>query len=119
MKRLSINTRARKDMRHARILNKFAKINLSRNRLVVTKTNANIYAQVLDTANNNHVLAAVSSLQLKKPGNIATAKEIGELIAAKCLENNIHELTFDRRGQKYHGQLKALADAVREKGVKM
>jgi large subunit ribosomal protein L18 len=103
-------------LRHTRILKKLRREGNEKPRLIVTKTNANIYAQILDDS-KQIVLVAVSSLQLKKPGNVETAKLIGAEIAKKAVAAGINEITFDRGGHKYHGQIKAVADAARENGL--
>jgi large subunit ribosomal protein L18 len=63
------------------------------------------------------VIVAVNSLQLKKQANVAVAKEIGALIAEKAKAAGVSEVVFDRAGSKFHGQIKAVADAAREKGL--
>ena len=88
-------------------------------RLNVFRSNANIYAQVIDDTTGN-TLCAASSLELKleNGGNIEAAKKVGEAIAKKCLEKNIDSVRFDRGGYVYHGRVQALADAAREAGLK-
>ena len=88
-------------------------------RLNVFRSNANIYAQVIDDTAGN-TLCAASSLELKleNGGNIEAAKKVGEAIAKKCLEKGISSVRFDRGGYVYHGRVQALADAAREAGLK-
>ncbi|MCR4951598.1 MAG: 50S ribosomal protein L18 [Solobacterium sp.] len=88
-------------------------------RLNVFRSNANIYAQVIDDVNGK-TLCSASSLELKleNGGNIEAAKKVGEAIANKCKENNIEAVRFDRGGYVYHGRVQALADAAREAGLK-
>jgi large subunit ribosomal protein L18 len=92
------------------------------NRLVVNRTPRHIYAQVI-SAENGRVLAAASSVEkavkaeLKSTGNIEAAKKIGALVAERALEAGVLNVAFDRSGFKYHGRVKALADAAREKGL--
>lgn len=90
-----------------------------RPRLNVFRSNANIYAQVIDDTTGT-TLCAVSSLELKldNGGNIDAAKKVGEAIAKKCLDKNIETVCFDRGGYVYHGRVQALADAAREAGLK-
>lgn len=90
-----------------------------RPRLNVFRSNANIYAQVIDDTTGN-TLCAVSSLELKldNGGNVEAAKKVGEAIAKKCLDKNIETVCFDRGGYVYHGRVQALADAAREAGLK-
>lgn len=88
-------------------------------RLNVFRSNANIFAQVIDDTNRT-TLCAVSSLDLKleNGGNIEAAKKVGTAIAEKCKEKNIEAVRFDRGGYVYHGRVQALADAAREAGLK-
>jgi large subunit ribosomal protein L18 len=90
-------------------------------RLSVHRTPQHIYAQIFDT--NSKVLAAASTVQkevrgdLKATGNIAAAAAVGKAIAEKAKAAGITEVAFDRSGFKYHGRIKALADAARENGL--
>lgn len=88
-------------------------------RLNVFRSNAHIYAQVIDDTVGN-TLCAASSLELKleNGGNTEAAKKVGEAIAKKCLEKNITSVRFDRGGYVYHGRVQALADGAREAGLK-
>ena len=96
-----------------------------RPRLTIYKSNRYLYAQIVDDENNK-VLAAASTLEKtfpKKEGrhsykNKDYAKQLGELIAKRALEKGITKVVFDRNGYKYHGRLKALADAARAAGLK-
>ncbi len=93
-------------------------------RLSVFRSNANIYAQIIDD-NKHTTLLAFSSLdkELKKKkgdktGNISAASEVGIAIAKKAKEKGIKEVYFDRGGYLYHGRIKALAEAARKEGLK-
>ena len=92
-------------------------------RLTVHRSNAHIYAQVID-ASGAKVLAAASTADkdvrasVKNGGNVAAAKEIGRRIAEKAKQLGIAEVAFDRSGYKFHGRVKALAEAAREAGLK-
>ena len=88
-------------------------------RLNVFRSNANIYAQVIDDTTGT-TLCAVSSLELKleNGGNVEAAKKVGAAIANKCKEAKIEAVRFDRGGYVYHGRVQALADAAREAGLK-
>ncbi|MBI3457699.1 MAG: 50S ribosomal protein L18 [Candidatus Rokubacteria bacterium] len=94
----------------------------SRPRLVVFRSLKHIYAQVVDD-DRGVTLATASSLskelqgQLKSGGNIKTAKAVGELIGRKAREQGIASVVFDRAGYKYHGRVRALADAARAAGL--
>lgn len=95
-----------------------------RPRVCVTKTNTQLFIQLIDDSVGN-TLVSMSSLskELKnekaKSANIATAKQLGELIAAKCSELGIKKAILDRRGNKYHGQIASLTDVLRENGVQI
>tara|TARA_X000000368_G_scaffold416840_1_gene411694 strand:+ start:937 stop:1290 length:354 start_codon:yes stop_codon:yes gene_type:complete len=92
------------------------------NRLTVHRSNTNIYAQIID-GKNNKVLAAASTLEadmkkkLKNTSNKEAAEEIGKRIAEKAIKAGIKVVAFDRSGFKYHGRIKALADAARDNGL--
>jgi large subunit ribosomal protein L18 len=100
-----------------------SKINeLGATRLCVHRTPRHIYAQVID-ADGSHVLAAASTLEadirggLKSTGNVDAAAAVGKAIAEKAKAAGISAVAFDRSGFKYHGRIKALADAARENGL--
>jgi large subunit ribosomal protein L18 len=90
-------------------------------RLSVHRTSQHIYAQILDT--ESHVLAAASTVQkalragVKYTGNSDAAAAVGKAIAEAAKAKGITEVAFDRSGYKYHGRVKALADAAREHGL--
>ena len=112
------NTNAQRLKRHKRVR---AKISATPEmpRLNVFRSNANIYAQVIDDTTGKTLLSCSSlELKLENGGNIEAAKKVGEAIAKKCLENNIESIRFDRGGYVYHGRVQALADAAREAGLK-
>ena len=101
-----------------------AKIRLQRAvRLTVHRSNAHIYAQVID-ATASKVLASASTAEkelrasLKSGGNIGAAAEIGKRIAERAKAAGVTEVAFDRSGYKFHGRVKALAEAAREAGLK-
>jgi len=91
-------------------------------RLCVHRTPRHIYAQIID-ASGAKVLCAASTLEaevrqgLKHGGNVEAAKQVGSRIAAKAKSAGITRVAFDRAGYKYHGRIKALADAAREGGL--
>ena len=91
-------------------------------RLTVHRTNAHIYAQITTPAGDK-VLATASTLdkdvrgQLKNGGNRKAAEIVGQRIAVKAKEKGIEQVAFDRAGYRYHGRVKALADAAREGGL--
>ena len=91
-------------------------------RLSVFKSLSHIYAQLIDdTAGKTLITAsttekAVKSV-LKHGGNVEAAKKVGASLAERALGKNIKAVVFDRGGYQYHGCVKALADAAREKGL--
>lgn len=94
-----------------------------RPRLAVHRTNAHIYAQVIDDVDGKTVCAA-STLdpEFRATGKVGSNKEaaefVGELVAKRAVEKGITEVTFDRGGRIYHGRVKALADGARNAGLK-
>ena len=92
-------------------------------RLTVHRSNLHIYAQVIDR-DGGKVLASASSAEkemrqaLKNGGNKAAAAEIGKRIAERAKQLGIESVAFDRAGYKYHGRVKALAEAARAAGLK-
>lgn len=95
---------------------------LNVHRLCIHRTPRHIYAQLI-APGGAQVLAAASTLQadvrqgLKSTGNIEAAKVVGKVIADKARAIGIEQVAFDRSGFKYHGRVKALADAARENGL--
>jgi len=91
-------------------------------RLTVHRTPRHIYAQVIDAAGEK-VLASASTVQAdlkaiaKNTGNVAAATVVGKTIAEKAKAAGVESVAFDRSGFKYHGRVKALADAAREAGL--
>ena len=92
-------------------------------RLTVHRSNEHIYAQIISPGGEK-VLATASSVekevrgQLKGGGNRKAAELVGQRIAAKAKEKGIDKVAFDRAGYRYHGRVKALADAARSGGLK-
>jgi large subunit ribosomal protein L18 len=92
-----------------------------RPRLNVYRSLNHIYAQVIDDSTGK-TLVAVSTAQGKKGskktgGNVASAKEVGKMIAERAKDKGVKKVVFDRGGYLYHGRIKALADAAREAGL--
>jgi large subunit ribosomal protein L18 len=93
-----------------------------RPRLTVYRSLRHIYVQVINDM-TGQTLAAASTLSkelqgiLKATGNAAAAKAVGELVAQKALEKGIKKVVFDRNGFLYHGRIKTLAEAARQKGL--
>jgi len=89
-----------------------------RPRLSVFKSNTGIYAQLIDDT-KSITLASVSTKELSLHRvNVENAKNVGKKVAEKALAAGINEVVFDRNGYLYHGNIKALADGVREGGLK-
>jgi large subunit ribosomal protein L18 len=90
------------------------------NRLSVHRTPRHIYAQII-APTGDRVLVSASTLdsELRKgsTGNVTAAAEVGKLVAKRAIEAGIKNVAFDRGGYKYHGRVKALADAARETGL--
>ncbi len=116
MKKLNFNRKESRDIRHKRISNKLKTVRNDKPRLIITKSNSHLVAQIFDDKANK-TLASSSTIQLKTTATIETAKKVGADIATKALKLKIKEIAFDRGGNKYHGQIKALAEAAREKGL--
>ena len=94
-----------------------------RPRLNVYRSVAHIYAQVIDDRGGRTIVSASSvdketKKNLKGGGNIASAKAVGKVIADRAKAAGVTQVVFDRGGYKYHGRVKALADAAREAGLK-
>ena len=85
-------------------------------RLSVYRTPRHIYAQII-SPEGDKVLATASSHGQDKTGNVTSAAEISKQIAEKAKAAGITKVAFDRSGYKYHGRVKALADAAREGGL--
>jgi large subunit ribosomal protein L18 len=100
---------------------KIAELNVVR--LTVHRSNSHIYAQVID-AGGKKVLASASTLEgdvraaQPKGGGVVAATAVGKRIAEKAKSLGIESVAFDRAGYKYHGRVKALAEAAREHGLK-
>lgn len=95
---------------------------LGESRLCVFRTSRHIYAQVLDNQGSK-VIASASSLdkelrsEIKYSGNKDAAAIVGKAIAERAKKAGVTRVAFDRSGFKYHGRVKALADAAREQGM--
>ncbi len=93
-------------------------------RMCVHRTPKHIYAQII-APSGGEIVASVSSLEssirkdLKHTGNIAAASVVGCEIANRAKAKGVTKVAFDRSGFKYHGRIKALADAARESGLEL
>ena len=117
LKAKELRERRKKRSRYA-----IRKVEKTKPRLSVFRSNKQIYAQVIDDT-AGRTLANASSLdkdvrgKLDTGGNADAAIEVGKLIAERAKASGISEVVFDRGGYRYHGRVKALADAAREAGL--
>lgn len=94
----------------------------ARPRLAVFRSLQHIYAQVIDDV-QGHTLASASTLDKELRGQLSesdksdAARKVGQLVAQRCLSQDIKQVVFDRGGNIYHGRIKALADGAREGGL--
>ncbi|MDX1398148.1 MAG: 50S ribosomal protein L18 [Oceanospirillum sp.] len=112
---------AKKESRLRRARRARAKMReLGVHRLCVNRTPRHIYAQII-SPDGGQILAAAStvdaSLRDGATGNVEAAGKVGKLIAERAKEAGVTKVAFDRSGYKYHGRVKALADAAREGGL--
>ncbi|HHX67050.1 MAG: 50S ribosomal protein L18 [Miniphocaeibacter sp.] len=117
-----INKEANRKARHARVRKKLSGTP-QKPRLNIYKSNANIYAQIIDDIAGTTLVSA-STLDkdiksgLSNSSNKEAAKIVGDVIGKRALEKGIEEVVFDRSGYKYHGKVKELAEAARNAGLK-
>ena len=114
-----INKKAMRMHRHVRVRGKISGTP-ERPRLNVFRSNANIYAQIIDDVNG---VTLVSANTLEKgfegaTGNAEAAKKVGTVLAERAKAKGIEEIVFDRGGYVYHGRVAALAEGAREGGLK-
>ena len=118
---MSLNKEAARKRRKIRIRKKVSGT-AERPRLVIFRSNAHLYVQLVDDVAGN-TLVATSTLTLNRAGgalksNKDSAAKVGQEIARLAKEKNIEAVVFDRNGYIYHGRIKALADGAREAGLK-
>ena len=113
------NRKLTRERIHARI-RKTLRGTTKRPRLAVYFSNTNVYAQVIDDEAGRTLVSASTKEKGfgESRANVATATRVGQAVAERALALNITEVVFDRGGFIYHGKVKALADAAREKGLK-
>jgi large subunit ribosomal protein L18 len=119
---MALSRIARRKRIHYRI-RKHVNGTAERPRLNVRRTNANIYASVIDDTEGKTLCSASTlSAEFRAEGKVGSNKEaaefVGKLVAERALEKGITEVTFDRGGHIYHGRVQALADAARAAGLK-
>jgi len=121
MKGKVVNLRSGLERRKIRVRTTIRRTS-ERPRLCVVRTLKHVYAQVIDDRTGT-TLAAASTLspeireQVKRTWTKEAAQAVGRLIAQKSKEKGVSAVAFDRSGRKYHGRIKALADAARESGL--
>ena len=111
-----------REKRKARIRRKLSGT-AARPRLTVYRSLKHMYAQVIDDVSGRTLVSASTQCEplkgtLKSSGTCTAAAKVGELLAARAKEAGIHAVCFDRGGRKYHGRVKALAEAARKGGLK-
>ena len=116
-----INKKAMRMKRHIRVRGKVSGTP-ERPRLNVFRSNANIYAQIIDDTVGNTLVSASTlekeiKAELEKTNNVDAAAYLGTVIAKRAIEKGIKEVVFDRGGFIYQGKIAALADAAREAGL--
>ncbi len=112
------------DRRRARVRGRIARSASTRPRLSVFRSSKHIYVQIIDDA-AGRTLATASSIdgELRKDGGLKSgtdteaATAVGKLIASRALAAGVKSVVFDRGGYRFHGRVKALADAAREGGL--
>ena len=116
---MALNRKLIRSRIHARIRQKVTGT-ANRPRLAVYFSNTNVYAQLIDDEAGKTIVSASTKEKGFGAGkaNIASATKVGQAVAERALAAKIEEVVFDRGGFFYHGKVKALADAAREKGLK-
>lgn len=110
------------ERRRERVRRNLRKVANGRPRLSIHRSGRHIYAQVIDDL-AGRTLAAASSLEkdmrssLKTGADVNAAAEVGKLVASRAKEAGVEDVVFDRGAYRYHGRVKALADAAREGGL--
>ncbi|MFO7806990.1 MAG: 50S ribosomal protein L18 [Candidatus Moraniibacteriota bacterium] len=87
-------------------------------RVSIFRSNKHLYVQFVDDEKGNTLFSTDSRKVNEKKFNVETAKEMGKKIADEATKGKIKEVVFDKSGYKYHGKVKALAEGMREKGLK-
>lgn len=107
--RLQVHKRIRKKVRGS----------TARPRLAVFFSNKNVYAQLIDDDQGRTICSASTKEKdfSDAASNVASAIKVGQIVAERALAQNVNSIVFDRGGFTFHGKVKALADAAREKGL--
>jgi large subunit ribosomal protein L18 len=116
---MTVQTKAQSRLRRRRRVRAKVRGTADRPRLSVFRSNRGIGAQLIDDV-AGHTMAAVNWTEgdLKSLGSMEQAKRAGEVLADRAKEAGVETVVFDRGGYRYHGRVKALAEAAREKGLK-
>jgi large subunit ribosomal protein L18 len=113
----------RGERRTARVRRTVKRAAGGRARLSIFRSSQHIYAQIIDDE-KGETIAAASSIEkemrtsLKTGADVGAAKAVGKLVAERALGKGVADVVFDRGGYRYHGRVKALAEAAREGGLK-
>ena len=116
-----MDKRSKRKRRHLRVRNKVVGTT-ERPRVNVSRGLKNIYVQIIDDL-SGHTVVSASTLEpaikdsLEYGGNKEAAEKVGEVLAERALEKGIKDVVFDRAGNKYHGRVKKVAEALRKKGL--
>jgi len=118
---MAVSTRVARARRRARVRRRLRGSD-ARPRLSVFRSGRHMYAQVITDAQGRTLLAVSTlskdaRLESGNPATVEAAKQIGLLVAKRCLEQGIRSVVFDRNGFLYHGRVRALADGAREGGL--
>lgn len=117
-----LNTRQLQERRKSRVRFQIRKRAAGRPRLSIFRSSKHIYAQIIDDI-QGVTLVAASSIEKDLKGSLKTgadkdaAAKVGALVAERAVAAGIKDVVFDRGGYRYHGRVKALADAAREAGL--
>jgi large subunit ribosomal protein L18 len=119
----SIELKQRRRLRRKHIIRKRVTGEADRPRLTVFRSLQNIYAQIIDDVAGVTLCEANSQNKdlrgaIQYGGNVTAAKAVGKALAERAMAKNITAVCFDRSGYRFHGRVKALADAAREAGLK-
>ncbi len=108
--------KAKRIRKHCRIRAKI-KGTAARPRFSVFRSSKHLFVQLIDDEKNKTIVSASDQEIKSKADKKVSVQELGKLIAQKAVDKKIKKVVFDRGGYKYHGQIKALADAAREAGL--
>jgi large subunit ribosomal protein L18 len=111
---------AKRRLARARRVRRRVRGDAERPRITVRRSHRHLWVQVIDDEAGRTLLStSTKALGLERGGNLAAAKAVGDEVGRKALEAGVKRAAFDRGGYRYHGRVKAVADAVRAAGVEM